>query len=99
MYLGVIQPRHSMTLKVGQQTFYLWRLWGWVVCRASGLVYGGFGSPARARFDVFYSDTLSARDVALSTPHGFAYCESPNGRWVGSPVGQYFLSRPLSVVT
>ncbi len=34
-----------------------------------------------------FQGTLSARDVT-TTPHGSAYCKSPNGRRVGSPAGQ-----------
>ncbi len=38
---------------------------------------------------VLYIRTHSARDVGWPTPHGFAYCESPNGWWFSSPTGQY----------
>ncbi len=63
-------------------------LWGLVVARQ--VLSRGFLALPRTRFGVLYSDTLSARVVgALPTPHGFVYYESPNGRWVGSPVGQY----------
>ena len=65
-------------------------------------VYGIFFrwlTNAPTRCGVLYSDTLSARDVGGSTPHGFAYCESLRERWVGSPAGQHLSSsRPSSVV-
>ena len=43
----------------------------------------------RTRFFPFVRSqgTLSARGATV-TPHGSADCKSPNGRWVGSPVGQ-----------
>ncbi len=52
---------------------------------------GGFGlvcarAPLSLPF-VRFQGTLSAR-VATVTPHGSAYCKSPNGRRVGSPAGQ-----------
>ncbi len=48
-----------------------------------------------------FGHTLSKRRGlgVYSTPHGFAYCESSSERWFSSPVGQYFPSRPSSVVT
>ena len=80
----------------------VWRVWRRTLGLGSrvGSCLGGFGSPARALWRSLFGHTLSERcGWFCSTPHGFAYCESSNERWVGSPVGQYFPSRPSSVVT
>ncbi len=54
---------------------------------------GCLGGLARLRARTFlspfvrYQGTLSARGATV-TPHGSAYCKSPNGRRFGSPAGQ-----------
>ncbi len=75
-----------------QSHAFLWHRSSWCgsrVCHARACLGGlGVGSLA-PDLGSLYSDTLSVRDVARSTPHRLAYCDSPNGRWFGSPVGQY----------
>ncbi len=63
----------------------------WVGSRVGSCL--GFFWLSCGRASVFFIRTHSQREtwVGWSTPHGFAYCESPNGRWVSSPAGQYSL--------
>ncbi len=72
----------------------LWRpgcVHAWVVVRRLGDVLRLARWHTRALLGVLYIRTHSQRETWRwwSTPHGFAYCESPNGRWFGSPAGQY----------
>ena len=63
------------------------------VCRGLSRGFRWLALPrACTRSSAFFIWTHSQRETWVcisSTPHGFAYCKSPRGQRVGSPVGQY----------